>query len=101
MTEEQWSEGFAKSLGVFLNGKSIQRPGLHGERIVDDTFYLMFNAHYESLTFALPDAEWGEQWVCVLDTQAAVPDEQSERLVSAQEVKVPDRGFKVFQLVSV
>jgi glycogen operon protein len=100
MTEEQWSEGFAKSLGVFLNGKSIQRPGLHGERIVDDTFYLMFNAHYESLTFALPDAEWGEQWVCVLDTQAAVPDEQSERLVSAQEVKVPDRGFKVFQLVS-
>jgi glycogen operon protein len=99
MTEEQWAEGFAKSLGVFLNGNSIQRPGLHGERIVDDTFYVMFNAHYEPLTFVLPQAEWGQQWACVLDTQAAVLAEAGEHGEAGQEVHVPDRSIKLWQRV--
>jgi glycogen operon protein len=100
MTEEQWSEGFAKSLGVFLNGDSIQRPGLRGERIVDDTFYLLFNAHHEPLTFVLPNTEWGQQWICVLDTQVAtVPDAPDKPLEAGQEVRVLDRSVKVLQRV--
>src|SRR6266446_9299336 len=35
MSEEDWQVGFAKSLGVFLNGASIQLPGEHGERVKD------------------------------------------------------------------
>ena len=37
MTEEDWQTGFAKSLGVFLNGDGIDTPGPRGERIVDDS----------------------------------------------------------------
>ena len=32
------------SLGMFLNGEEIAAPGEHGERIVDDSFLLLFNA---------------------------------------------------------
>jgi glycogen operon protein len=69
MSEEDWQHGFAKSLGVFLNGQAI--PGLdeRGERETDATFCLVFNAHHEPLPFALPPAEpWGERWEWVLDT---------------------------------
>ena len=36
--------------------------------MVDDSFYLMFNAHHEPLEFTLPEAKWGERWTVVLNT---------------------------------
>jgi glycogen operon protein len=68
MSEEDWRVGFAKSLGVFLNGEAIARPDLEGERVVDDSFYIIFNAHHEPLDFTLPDGQFARAWVEVLDT---------------------------------
>jgi hypothetical protein len=47
MTSEDWNAGFAKSLGVFLNGDALPDPDRRGHRISDDSFLLLFNAHYE------------------------------------------------------
>jgi glycogen operon protein len=68
MSEEDWSNGFAKSLGVFLNGRAIPTPNERGEQIFDDSFYVVFNAHHEPLDFMLPDERWGTRWGVVLDT---------------------------------
>jgi glycogen operon protein len=68
MSEEDWQAGFAKSLGVFLNGRAIPSPNERGEPVLDDSFYLMFNAHHEPLEFTLADAKWGERWTLVLNT---------------------------------
>jgi isoamylase len=68
MSEEDWQAGFAKSLGVFLNGDAIPTRNRRGERVVDDSFYLMFNAHQEQIDFVMPEAKWGERWRIVLDT---------------------------------
>jgi glycogen operon protein len=70
MSEEDWRAGFAKSLGVFLNGGAIPTPNERGEQIVDDSFYIMFNAHHEPLDFTLPESKWGSCWSDVLDTSA-------------------------------
>ena len=48
MTDQDWQAGFAKSLGVFLNGQAISDGTQHGEPIVDDSFCVLFNAHYEA-----------------------------------------------------
>jgi glycogen operon protein len=42
-----------------------------GERVLDDSFYVMFNAHHEPLDFVMPEAKWGECWTIVLDTNEA------------------------------
>jgi isoamylase len=68
MSEDDWSAGFAKSLGVFLNGRAIPTPNERGEQILDDSFYVVFNAHHEPLNFILPDERWGTKWGVVLDT---------------------------------
>jgi hypothetical protein len=48
----------------------------------------------------LPNTEWGQQWICVLDTQVAtVPDEQGEPLEAGQEIRVLDRSVKVLRHV--
>ncbi|MGH9010010.1 MAG: glycogen debranching enzyme, partial [Acidimicrobiia bacterium] len=63
-----WESGFAKSVGVFLNGDAIPDPYLRGEKVTDDSFLVLFNAHYETLPFTIPKRDWGDHWVVVLDT---------------------------------
>ena len=60
MTEQQWNDGFAKSIGVFLNGDEIATPGPEGEQITDDSFLLFFNAHHESMDFTVPVGDLGQ-----------------------------------------
>lgn len=68
MSEEDWNQGFAKSIGIFLNGKAITAPNLNGERVLDDIFFIIFNAHYDSISFELPEKKWGERWAKIMDT---------------------------------
>jgi isoamylase len=68
MSAEDWNAGFAKSLGVWLGGRSIPDVDELGRRVVDDTFYLVFNAHYEELDFVVPDLDWGKTWLEIVNT---------------------------------
>jgi glycogen operon protein len=68
MAEEDWGAGFAKSLGVFLNGRAIPTPNERGEQVIDDSFYAMFNTSHETVEFTLPEAKWGQKWVELLGT---------------------------------
>ncbi len=72
MSDDDWETGFAKSMGVFLNGSAIHAPNARGERTLDDNLFLVFNAHHEALTFVLPPAEFGETWEVELDTAMPV-----------------------------
>ena len=74
MTDQDWQSGFARSLGVFLNGRSIPTPDGRGEPIIGDSFYILFNAHHEALQFKLPTCPWGDRWVKAIDTNEPVPD---------------------------
>jgi pullulanase/glycogen debranching enzyme len=71
MSEEDWQAGYAKSLAVYLNGQGLHELDVRGQQLVDDSFYLMFNAHYEPLTFTTPQG-LGAVWVKVLDTHEAL-----------------------------
>jgi glycogen operon protein len=71
MTDDDWSVGYAKSLGVFLNGDAITEPGRRGQHITDDSFYLLLNAHYDDLDFILPEGRWGDLWSGALRTGSA------------------------------
>ncbi len=68
MSDEDWNSGFAKSIGVYLNGDAIPGVGRRGEPLHDDSFYLLFNAHHEAMDFVLPDGPWGKRFEKVLDT---------------------------------
>ena len=68
MSEEDWDKGYAKSLGIFLNGNTIPNPHPRGEPVTDDSFYVVLNAHHESLDFRLPESQWGSRWEVVFDS---------------------------------
>jgi hypothetical protein len=51
MDEEAWANGYAKTLMVFLNGRAIRETDARGGAIRDDSFLVLFNAHYEPIDF--------------------------------------------------
>jgi glycogen operon protein len=72
MSDQDWNRGYARSLAVFLNGKAMLTPGPQGERVEDDSFLLLFNAHTEAVTFTVPKDLDGFEWQVVLDTSRVV-----------------------------
>jgi isoamylase len=68
MTDDDWRQGVAKTLGIFLNGDAIPDLDARGQRILDDSFLVLFNAHHEPVEFELPAERFGERWVKVVDT---------------------------------
>jgi isoamylase len=89
MSDDDWAAGFAKSIAVVLNGEGIATGGTRGERTVDDTFCVLFNAHGDPLKFTLPPPEWGERWQPVLDTSQPLleHDEASVKAGDTLEVE--------------
>ena len=67
MTHDDWNAG-VKRVAVFLNGEAIGEPDARGERVVDDSFLLCFNAHSNSHHFVAPDGDYGKRWTVVLNT---------------------------------
>ncbi len=95
MTEDDWSNGYAKSLSVFLNGAQLSAPDQRGQHVTDDSFFLMFNAHHEPIEFVVPRGEYGARWIRVLDTVESLP-----RFYRAgQRVPVVDRSLCVLRRV--
>jgi glycogen operon protein len=88
MTQSDWQASYARSLAVLLNGEAITEPGTRGETITDQSFLLLFNAHYEPVTFTLP----GSGWQVVLDTgdpsAAAAATSANSRQVAGRAVVV-------------
>jgi glycogen operon protein len=103
MTEDDWRVGYAKSIGVFLNGEAISARGAQGQRIIDDSFYVIFNAYGETLDFVLPDGPYAERWVVVLDTtqldvEAAFPVEGPE-YQALDRLPVPGHAVMVLRAI--
>jgi glycogen operon protein len=96
MDEENWGEGFAKSLAVYLNGQNIPNPNPRGDAVSDDNFYIILNAHYEPLNFTLPSARWGKTWIKILDTTIGWL-EKEEPIQAEENFDVQDRSIVLLQ----
>jgi glycogen operon protein len=88
MSEESWTNGFAKSLAVYLNGMGVHSVDEEGRRIVDDSFYIIFNAHYGSIQYKLPPKKYGARWTRILDTAQNMIDEDNTESYEAEETVV-------------
>ncbi|HEY8131112.1 MAG TPA: glycogen debranching protein GlgX, partial [Thermoanaerobaculia bacterium] len=100
MTDDDWRNGFARTLGLFLNGKAIPTPDTRGEPIVDDSYYILFNAHHEALKFTLPTCPWGERWAMIIDTRQSVPEfRESDQIRAGQQVQLEAHSMMVLRRV--
>jgi len=94
---EEWNAGFVKTLTVFLNGEGIATPSHRGEQVFDDSFLIMFNAHYELLEFALPENLRDLKWRLLIDTKKEVFAKRVKTYRKADKVPVAARSLVVLK----
>jgi isoamylase len=80
MSDDDWDVGSASAVGIFLNGDAITDRDRRGQRVTDDSFLLLFNAHAEPIEWTLPK-QWGQWWELIMET--AGPDQADEEVLES------------------
>ena len=68
MTDAEWTSPHLRALAVVLVGFASDVCDEHGDPLRDDTFLLLFNSHFGSVTFSLA-GQRGVRWELFLDTR--------------------------------
>jgi isoamylase len=97
MNEENWRQDFAKCLGIYMDGHGIHSKNYDGKPIVDDSFYVIFNAHSEPVEYKLPTRRYGDRWIKILDTNTSFVAEEGGEIYKPN-AKIRAAGFSVILL---
>jgi len=95
MTGADWSAPRALCLGMGLPGDQIDETGEQGEPISGQTFALLFNAHYEAVSFRLGARRLDMQWTSVFDT--AAPDGPARTFAHMSQFPLQPRSLAVLR----
>jgi isoamylase len=96
MDDAKWNDARALSVGVFLNGLGLRCLDDDGEKMTDNNFFLVFNAHEQALDFTLPAAAFGDEWQIVFNS--ASPFEPGDDYYAPeQKFPVPGRSLVLLQ----
>jgi isoamylase len=99
MTQENWLHDYAKSLGVYLNGLGIRTLGPKGEQIIDDSFYVIFNAYHDKLSYTLPPLKYAKHWTKMVDTSKNMIADHEGSFKAGEKVVVEGRSVVVLKQV--
>ena len=100
MNAGDWGVEYAKTLGAFLNGSAMTERDRAGNRIRDDSFFLMFNSYRESMEFKLPPKKWGREWTVMLDTADATASARAQSHQFEERVHVAGHAMVVLRRVA-
>jgi len=97
MTGENWNNDFAKSLAVFLNGKEIHSHSHSSNTPVDDSFYIIFNAHSDAIPFVIPGGVFELNWQKIIDTCRMDNETEDHTYKPGQDITVEGRSVVILQ----
>jgi isoamylase len=95
MSDADWNAGYARCLGMVLPGDQITEVDDRGERIIGDSFAVLFNAHHEPISFRLGARQREIRWTYVLGTGA--PDAPPRTFEHMSEFPLQARSLAVFR----
>jgi isoamylase len=91
--DDVWNAGWSRSIGLLLNGQTLQATNEEGHPITDDSFLLLVNASHEGVEFTLPPPLAGPRWNQVVDTEKI--DSPFAKVVLGKKVIVGGRSLKL------
>jgi isoamylase len=95
MTKRDWESSHV--VGMFLNGEEIAAPDEHGERVIDDSFLLLFNGSHDDVEFKLPPGRFGRRWVCELRTDDTDATGGSVQVSAGEHISLPPLSLIVLR----
>jgi glycogen operon protein len=94
MNEGEWTTEWTRSMGVMLNGKTLQVSDENGDPLADDSLLILVNASHEGVEFKLPPYPNGSPWRQVMDTENI--DDPFKAVKAGRKVILGGRSMKIF-----
>jgi glycogen operon protein len=92
MTAEEWPNPSARSVALFIDGTTDPDEGPDGTPMIDDDFFVLLNAWWGPLTFAVPDDLRSTHWDIACDSF-----DPARKITVVQELTVGPRSVVVLQ----
>jgi glycogen operon protein len=94
MTDEEWTGGWVRTLGLRLSGEHLDMVDENGEPIKDDTLFILMNSHHEPVSFARAAADDKTVWELAFDT--ARPEAEGDVWPAGKPYDLRARSLAVF-----
>lgn len=88
MEDEHWQTTSAKSLAVYLNGDGLHYFDWRGDRVKDDSFYIIFNGDIEPVDYVLPPEKYGRSWNLVANTSTGAFQQEEGDYKPGETIRV-------------
>ena len=99
MTEQEWGQGHARALAVFLSGDGLNEVDGRGRAVRDDSFVMLFNADANPVAFTLPTDLGLSGGELLIDTSTvAMPSDV--RIASAAPYTLPGRALALIRFAN-
>ena len=98
MGQDEWHAGWVCSVGLVLNGRTLDDVNAVGEPIIDDTFLMLFNPNPTSMRFHMPFLREGAAWELCLDTRTA-DEAEPVKLAPGDEYELVERSMALLKSV--
>ncbi len=99
MNDEDWNQGYARSLAIRLAGDAINEKDEKGRPIIGETLLILLNSSHETISFVLPAHKRGVRWKPLIDTAVPVqPKKKVKVLRGGKEYEVESRSLVVLVL---
>ena len=93
MSNQNWGEDAAKSIGVYLNGDALDMVSSRGQPVTDDTFLFLLNGASLCQTFTLPGPEWAVAWMHQVDTATGTCVDEGDIHPAGSDLQVEGRSL--------
>jgi isoamylase len=94
VSDDVWNTEWNRSVGILLNGNTLQVTNEEGQPVIDDSFLILVNAAHEGVEFKLPESPSKRPWCQAIDTENI--DDPFAKAVIEKQIIVGGRSLKVF-----
>ena len=93
MGDDEWNQGFARCLGMYLAGEAIGEVDRRGCPVGDDDFLLILNASTDKIAFTLPGFRSHLRWRPLVDTSLSSDTTPSKRYARGSSYPLQGRSL--------
>ena len=93
MTDQEWNQDFARSLGLLLSGDAVDEIDERGRNMKDENFVILLNAHHEEIRFVLPTRTSDSGWIVLVDTSCQTSQNANQFYSSGDSYPLQQRSL--------
>lgn len=99
MDANEWGLGWVRCLGLQFSGKTLDHVDALGQQLLDKTFLILFNPHWEPIKFFMPKLYGERAWSLVFDTRSPKPPSDPVECPAGDPYELENRSLAVFTAI--